>query len=312
MPGELQQTLEHLHSLHFETADAILWIVKRSALKDGVAKYSTRHVKTEGALQKKLVEIAAKAIKTANHVEEYEFVAPDPDEGACLGLTLGETDLKVIAEQIAGGSDNPHVEKVEELLNAWAYVIELKIGQERVLGLHRIPDGWKLKQRQKAFSVLFKNRMLMDFEEKAVFKLDRTIDCFAYSELVFILDKKKFETAMNFRAGMEKNRDLLLTEFAVLGLVSDTEIIRRKSIEHLNFLRRLSMIKKNGYYKDGGFIGNVKKVCGEKGWAITFEGNKIVVSEQNVELILKILNNDRLASLFTDEIFDVSAKKKVP
>src|SRR5205814_7654957 len=101
------------------------------------------------------------------------------------------------------------------------------------------------------------------------------------------LDKKKFEAALNFRAGMESNVKELLDEFAQLGLVTDVEIIRAKVGTRLSFLRRLSMIKNNGYFRRPGFMEKVKTVCAEKGWEIQFDGSRVIVTEGNVELLLK-------------------------
>src|SRR5205823_3254767 len=130
---------------------------------------------------------------------------------------------------------------------------------------------------------------------------DKTVDFFAYNGALFILDKKKFETALNFRAGMESNLNALLDEFAHLGLVTDVEIIRAKTGTRLSYLRRISMIKNNGYFRQTGFMAKVKALCVEKGWEIQFDGNKVIATEGNVDLLLKLLNNDRLASLLTEE-----------
>ena len=41
------------------------------------------------------------------------------------------------------------------------------------------------------------------------------------------------------------------------------------------------------------------------------KGGKIVVEEETMDLLLKLLNNDRLRSPINDEVFDSSAKKAV-
>lgn len=310
MSAQLNKALKKLQSLKLKHADSLLWIVKRS-LRGGIATYSVASVRTHQTLQKKLVEIVEKAIRSANQVEEYEFLTEDQDDDLTLSVKLRETDLGGIADKISNGSDNPQINSAEQLLDSWIYVIELHAGKDRVLAVRKIPEGWKLKQKEKVLSALFKNRMLLDFEEGDVFRLDKRIDFFAYDTLVFILNKKQFETAMNFRAGMERNRDKLLDDFQRIGLVSDVDLIRTNVGNRLGFLRRMSMIKKNGYYNRPGFINKLKVVCRDRGWAISFEGEKIVVTDENVELVLRLLNNDRLASLMTEEIFDVSVKKKV-
>jgi hypothetical protein len=46
-------------------------------------------------------------------------------------------------------------------------------------------------------------------------------------------------------------------------------------------------------------------------WDLKIEGGKIIVEEETIELLLKLLNNDRLRSPINDEVFDSSAKKAV-
>src|SRR6266496_1262567 len=102
-----------------------------------------------------------------------------------------------------------------------------------------------------------------------------------------------------------------LNEFKKFRIITDVELMRTKIGTRLSYLRKISMIKKNGYYKQKTFLNGVKKVSKEMGWDVRYDGDRIVVTEQNLDLILTLLNNDRLASLINQEIFDVEVKKPV-
>jgi hypothetical protein len=308
--AKLTKTLQHLKGLSLDKAHASLWIIKRT-LKSGAATYRVAAVKTEPKLQRKLVSIVASAVRSANHVLEYEYLTADQDGDTALGLNIADTDLQSIADQIAEGSDAPQVMEAKDLFDSWAYAVEVTLGKERVIGVRKISEGWKLKQKDKILSTIFQNHMLLDYEDQLVFKLDKAIDFFACDGGLFILDKKRFEAALNFRAGMEANVAAVLDEFAQLGLVTDVEIIRAKVGTRLSHLRRISMIKNNGYHRRPGFMEKVKAVCAKNGWEVEFDGSKAIVTEGNVELLLKLLNNDRLASMLTEEIFDVTVKHRV-
>ncbi len=310
MTTNLTTTLNKLKSLQLQEFNPALWIVKRS-LRALTADYSVLSVKTERKLQQKLTNILAGGVTLANRVEPYEYLTADQEEDTVLTLDMSETDLGNISEQIAGGSDNPRIEEPDELFDSWAYVIELRRKAESLLGLRKISDGWKLKQKEKFYTTLLRNGVLVDYEDEDIFKVEKKIDCFAYDGSLFILDKKQFEAALNFRAGMEKNRDALLDEFEKFSIVTDVEIMRLKVGTRLSYLRKISMIKKNGYYKQKTFLEGVKKVSAEKGWDVQYDGDRIVVTEHNLDLILTLLNNDRLASLINQEIFDVEVKKPV-
>src|ERR1051325_1641709 len=293
--AKLTKALKHLQSLNHSKFHATLWILKRT-LHGGVASYTVSLVRTEPKLQRKLGDIVARAIRSANHVQEYEYLTADQDEDMALGLKVNETDMQSIQEQVASGSDNPQITEAAELFDSWAYAIELTNGKDRILGVRKIGEGWKLKQQHKILSAVFKDHTLLDYEDESIFKLDKAIDCFSYDGILFILDKRKLEAALNLRSGMENNLQGLLSEFDDLGLVTDVEVIRAKVGNRLSLLRRISMIKNSGYYRLPDFMQKVQSLCTEKGWDIKFDGKKIVVTETNVELLLKLLNNDRLES----------------
>jgi hypothetical protein len=79
----------------------------------------------------------------------------------------------------------------------------------------------------------------------------------------------------------------------------------------MKYLRKLSQIKKNGYYKFPNYIANLKIVNKQEKWGLRIENDKIIVEEDKIDLILTVLNNGRLKSLVTFETFDVDTKKKV-
>ena len=55
-------------------------------------------------------------------------------------------------------------------------------------------------------NAIFKNNMLVDLEQGELFRIDTKIDFFSFDGVLFVADKKNFETALNFREGMERNR----------------------------------------------------------------------------------------------------------
>ena len=53
------------------------------------------------------------------------------------------------------------------------------------------------------------------------------------------------------------------------------------------------------------------RVSREDGWELKIADGKIVVETETMELLLKMLNNDRLRSPINNELFDSAAKKTV-
>jgi hypothetical protein len=308
--NDLTPVLRKLKRLNFAHAYATFWIIKRHGTSVAPT-FQAFYVATEPKLQKKLADIVRSAVERANRARAYDYFTADMEDQDALVVNIAETDFDVIQAQIDKGVDAPTITKPEELNDSWAYLIDVEIGGKHVRAVHKIAGGWALKKQSLIVKVLFAKSTLMDYEEAPVFQLVRTLDFIAFEDTVFVLDKSKFESALNFRKGMERKRDELLNEFGTMGLFSDVNLIRERIGTNLRHLRRAASVKKNGYYRDGGFIAELKTVCNKYGWNIAWQDGKIVVTAENEEVILTVLNNDRLESPVNHELFDVTVKDKV-
>ena len=309
----LATKLKKLKGFDLARFEPTLWIIKRDYdAFQRVATYDPLFVNTQDKLRKKLRDIARRLIGAANHVQPYEYLNADQDEDTVLAVKANDTDFKSIAAKIRQGSDGPMVTEITQMFGAWAYVIHLTDGKSEIFAVRKITEGWKLKQAERYLRVVFRNHMLIDLEDKAVFQIDSLLDFFSFEDELFILNKKRFESVLNFRVGMEESRDVVLNELSELNIVNDPEVLRSAISDKLTLLRRIAMIKKNGYYKQADFLKKCKAVCKKRGWPVKFEGNRMIANRDNVEVILRLLNQDRLTSLITDEDFDVDVKHKVP
>jgi hypothetical protein len=308
--NDLTPVLRKLKRLNFSRARATFWIVKRQG-KPAAPIFQAFYVDTEPRLQKKLADIVHSAIERANRARAYDYFTEDLEEDDALVVNIAETEFDTIQVQIDQGSDAPKITHPEQLNDSWAYLIDVEVGGKHVRAVHKIVGGWTLKKQSAIVKVLFAKSTLMDYEDAPVFQLARKIDFIAFDDNVFILDKSKFESALNFRVGMERKRDELLREFGTLGLFTDVSVIRDTVGTNLRHLRRVTSVKKSGYYRDSSFMTELKTVCNKYGWNVSWQDGKIVVTPDNVEVILKLLNNDRLESPVNHELFDAIVKDRV-
>lgn len=59
------------------------------------------------------------------------------------------------------------------------------------------------------------------------------------------------------------------------------------------------------------FLLNLKRVNDEEDWGITYSAEgKILVNANDIDTVLRVLNNDRLTSKIDEENFDVDVKHK--
>lgn len=310
MTTKIAKQIAHLRKIDFKPWSTTIWLVKRRLIAQ-TAHYSVLRVDVDKKLQDKLKKAVTEKIQDADYrFEEYNFLTADQDNRV---FTIGsnDTDFVKIQAEVEKGLENKKVEKYEDLLDSWAYVVKLEYDGNVVYGSRKINKFTRATKISSVAYFIYENKKLVDLEDKKVFTIDMHIDFFVYNGTAFITNKKEFESAMNFREGMEKNRDEVLSAFAALNVFSDVELIRQGIGSNLHLLRKISAIQKSGYYKDESYLKNLLRLNHEKGWGLTVESGVIVVNEDNVDLVLKLLNNDRLESPINQEMFDASVKKKV-
>ena len=306
----LEAKFKSLKKVNWGKAAVTFYIVKRQLIQR-VAKYSVLRVNVDKALRFKIRNIIKNKIERSNKALEYDFHTADLDDDL-LSLNTTETDFQNILDQISS-EELFTVDNYEELFGSWLYIARLdKKDNPPLFSVRKISDSWTAKKITQLVSMIFKNNMLIDLDEKEIFRIDGNLDFLSFDGMIFIADKKNFETALNFREGMEKNRDEIVEEFESLSLFKNAKNITKFVGNNMRRLRKLSQVKKAGYYKDKSFLKKLKKVNEKDSWGIKFsEDGKIIVNEEDIDIILTVLNNDRLHSKINDENFDVEVKHKI-
>jgi hypothetical protein len=267
-------------------------------------------VNSDTDLRKKLRDTATKKISAANAAQKYDFTSADLDNDV-LAIEISMTDFQLIIEQITGDEVLPFAESYEELVKTWFYVIRLELPDKPPLYVVRkVPGGaWSAKKVKQLINMVFQNNMLVDLKQEEIFRIDGHVDFFAFDDALFIAEKNNFEAALNFRVGMENNRDEIVAEFKKLKLFADADEVGKLVGDNMRLLRRLSQVKNAGYYSNTEYMKKLKAVSAKEKWGLEYNANdELVVSEENIELVLRLLNNDRLTSKVNEENFDVDVK----
>lgn len=302
--------LKKLKALDLSKWTASFWLVKRKFAQDGLS-YSVLRVDIEPKLAKRFRGyVKAQVQDRAFHLDAYDFSNADPED-VLLTLDADTTDFHKIEVAIDAGFDNPRAKAYADLLNALAYVVVFESNGQRLFALRKINTLNNPKKAITRQALFFENHKLIDVEDKQVFMIDPRFDFFVFDGTTFIVSKAAFETAMNFREGMKDKGKELLDAFQTMNFLSDVEPIRAYVGENLRHLRKLAAIKSAGYYSKPDYMAKLVKVVKAEKWNLKIEGGKIIVEEATMELLLKLLNNDRLRSPIDDQVFDSSAKTAV-
>ncbi len=306
-----KRLLKKIKTLDWNQANVSLYLVKRE-LVHRKATYDVLQVNVDTKLRKKLRGITSGKIQQSNAAVEYDFNTADLDDNL-LGIATSETDFQSIIDVITAAEEPVLADSIEQLIDSWLYIARLDLaGEPPLYAARRVSEGWTTKKVSQLISMIFQNSMLVDIEQKEIFRIDGKVDFFSYDGTTFIADKKNFETALNFREGMERNRDEIVGEFHTLNLFDNASEVSTLVGDNIRRLRRLSQVKKAGYYKDDNFLANLKRVNDEEGWGIRYSADgKLLVTEDDIETVLRVLNNDRLTSKINSENFDVDVKHKL-
>jgi uncharacterized protein with PIN domain len=308
--NHVKQALQTLRASDFKHWVTTFWLVKRK-LSQQQAKYSVLKVDTDSKLELKLKNaVSEKILNQEYQLDDYDFLTADQDK-SLLTIASSETDVMLIQAEIEKGTANAKVEQYEQLLDSWAMVIKLEHQDKAIYAYRKINKFNHAARLSHVSFIQFKDQELKDLDEKEIFTIDTRVDFFTYDGTTFITNKKEFESTLNFRAGMEKNRDVVLQEFVDLNIFSDATLLKEHIGANLNYLRKVSSIQKSGYYKDAKFMEELVKVNQSKNWGLQVENGAIVINETTIDLVLTLLNNGRLESPINHEIFDAAVKKKV-
>ncbi|MBS9783657.1 MAG: DUF4868 domain-containing protein [Pasteurella sp.] len=309
MIDELQKHFNDVKSIDWSKALVSFYVVKRK-LVNRKATYQILFVNTDEKLRKRMRKVSSQKIINSNQALEYDYHTIDLDDNL-LGISTDETDLKEIIDNINAGNYT-EVTDVNDLLGSWMYISRLEVDGKVLYSVRKIVEGWDTKKKWEPINLIFSDNMLVDIDEKNVFRVDNKIDFFSFDGVIFIADKKVFEAALNFREGMERNRDEIVEEFKQQNLFVDADEISRLVGNNMHRLRKLSQVKKSEYYKDQVFLTNLKIVSKQEKWGIEYsDDGKLMVDENSIDTILTVLNNSRLKSPINQESFDVDSKHKL-
>lgn len=302
--------LKKLRTLDLSIWEVTFWLVKRKTSQREAA-YSVLRVDIDEKLKLRFRRYFKQQVQGRDlHLSEYDFSTADGDD-VLLTVDAAETDFSKVQDAIDKGFDNQRARDYSDLLNSWAYVVLFESGNERVYAWRTINA---MTQPKKVFSrkaLLFRNHRLTDIDDNEVFLIDPRFDFVVYEGVAFIAHKREFETSMNFREGMKTHGGELLNEFESLGFLSDVAAIRKHVGDNLHHLRKLASIRKAGYYKQPNYLNRLIQVSAAEGWGLKIADGKVVVELETIDLLLKLLNNDRLRSPINDELFDSAAKSPV-
>ncbi|BBN89574.1 TPA: DUF4868 domain-containing protein [Pseudomonas aeruginosa] len=309
MSNKTRKQLKEIKSEDFGGWAASFWLIKKRTSKE--SPYSALRVDMDRKLQNRFRRYLKQQLQGKDfHLAEYDYNNADGDD-ALFTIDAETTDFTKVAAEIGKGFSNQRVTSHEELLRSWAYVILFEKDDRKLYAWKKISADTQPKKAAAKDLAFFLNKKLVDLDDKEVFMIYPRYDFFVYGGTTFIANKRQFESSMNFREGMKAKAAQVIQDFIDSGKFENTERITRYVGENLHHLRKMASILKAGYYKQTDYIQQMIVVSKSEGWELNVKNGKVVVEDETIELLLKLLNNDRLRSPINNEVFDAAAKARV-
>lgn len=309
MSTKTRKQLKEIKSEDFSAWATSFWLIKKRTSAE--SPYSALRVDMDRKLQNRFRRYLKQQLQGKDfHLAEYDYNNADGDD-ALFTIDADSTDFTKVAAEIGKGFGNQRVTSHEELLRSWAYVILFEKDDRKLYAWKKISADTQPKKAAAKDLAFFLNKKLVDLDDKEVFMIYPRYDFFVYDGTTFIANKRQFESSMNFREGMKAKAAQVIQDFVDSGKFENTERITKYVGENLHHLRKMASILKAGYYKQTDYIQKMIVVSKKEGWKLTVKNGKVVVEDETIELLLKLLNNDRLRSPINNEVFDAAAKARV-
>jgi hypothetical protein len=273
--------------------------------------YDIKYVQIDELLEKRLRNIVLSKIESSATVEDYSYDCPEPETDQVRAIKYEETDFYGIFNNLLNlNPEEDIIKDVDELVRAKAYMIILYNREGiQVISYKTIPENWKMKKTKGLIPLLFEDNRFKDLQDENVFSISGTVDVLFFNETIFILSKKEFEHAFNFREGMITNATEMYEEVKELNLFVNLDLLQGKVGNNQRYLRKIATIRNLGHYKNPNFLKRLNQLNQAKKWNIKFEDGQIVFTDETIDTILTLLQNKRLHSELTDEDFDVESAK---
>ncbi|AIY39891.1 hypothetical protein LT85_0731 [Collimonas arenae] len=291
-----------LRTFDFAQATAHLWVFKKSTTSK---KYLAHYVPTDDALTNTLKELIQSEMKRITEFLPYSYLS-QTNENSCLATSQQGTDFEFLKAQVDRPEPECHAKGIKDLKGADGYLVKFSNNGETVYAIKRSTASWKTSYPKKFINIIFSDGELSAAEDNG-FSIERNFDFFCKDALIFIANKRSFESAMQCKFAYTQAFSDLQNSPSFSALFTNLQplvtYVGNNSIQ----LRRMATVEQKNLYAQPNFLANLQSVNGTRNWGINFDPvtNKIIACDLTAKTILQVLLDHRLMSEVTDNIYDV-------
>lgn len=300
-----------LSDFDIQNAGLTVWLFKKSGGAGGAAPtYTGRWITTDDALNEALKASVIEARSRIEEVHEYGLLAQNNEASALLIDTV-ETHAGLIVDQSANALPHRKVSTEAHIANTSFFVVRLTSGDDVLHAVRRTDSSWRTQKRKALIDMVYRENALA-LDQTPSFSLTKKVDFFIASDKIVIPHKANFESVLHYRQAHADEFTTLQGEadfsqvFSALGPL--VQFVGTNKIQ----LRRMCSIRQKGHYKDANFMTKLRQHYAAHGLTLEFDANGLIVpTAETCRDIITALLDHRLASAFSENVYDVPDATKV-
>jgi len=138
------------------------------------------------------------------------------------------------------------------------------------------------------------------------FTIEPGFDLFAIDGELIIVNKRAFETIMQYRAGYQQAFGHLQQIPEFVGLFTTMAPLVAYVGTNGTHLRRMAVIQDRALFANPDYLVALRQVCEKRKWPIQFNtAGRIIPTPDTAGIIMKLLLDHRLISEITQIMYDV-------
>jgi len=298
----MQTEFDSFRSFDFQNANAYLWVFKKSST---ARKYTAHFVRTDPQLDALLKNLVIHELNRIIEFSAYTYLA-ETNENSCLAVQTNETDFDYLKTQVDRPEPECEAGGIKDLKGAQGYLVKFTNNNETIYAVKRSTATWKTSYPKKFINMIFRDGELAAAEDNT-FSIEKNFDFYCKETLLFIANKRAFESALEHRVAYVQKFTDLQADSSFCSLFTDLQplisYVGNNSIQ----LRRMAVVEQKGIYSRPNFLTNLKQVNNSRNWGMNFDPttNKIIACNLTAKTILQVLLDHRLMSEITSNVYDV-------
>lgn len=292
----------------FDLANGVLslWVFK----KRQTGGYTAKSIDVTDGLTTELKKIIARALQARTEVENYSLIA-QRNEVSCLHVGTDESSFADLKALLDAPAEEHRIEGERAFRNIAGYVIRVRVGARVLYCVRQVTDAWKTRKARTVINVVLRANRLELVEDRS-FTIAKSLDFFVLDNDILIIDKRAFESLLNYNIQYASSFTVLQADPTFLGCFTSMAPLITHVGTNVMHLRRMAVIQQKANYANPDYMERLRVANGQESWNITFDlAGRIVATADTMRVIMQVLLNHRLYSKLSLTTFDVPSSSAV-